>query len=500
MNTKSSKKIISTVLTAILVLSMFTAIAPVSANNGVTPEQKEEAIEKGLAWLAAQQDDTGAWNLGYYPVGSTAFAVLKFEHHAKEILKIDPFSDEYIYKDNIVAGLKYLFENAAFQDIGVQPAGDPDVNLVNGKGIYFSSGRTLYETGIVMMALEASCHPEFKVDAPGSLVSGWTYEDVMKDTVDFVAWAQNDAGNGRGGWRYNPNSGNSDNSVSQWPALGLMSAAGWGIGAPDWVKTELEDYWLTYSQGGDGCFGYTGPGSYVSGPVGVTAAGLIELTYCGVTTDDTRWEAGRECICKNWANSNIGNLYAMYGVMKASMTAQPEPIWWYNCTCGTHEWQPEYDVSLNDSKICEDDKCYWNPGSWGNKVLGTEWALLILQKVVPPPPQNPLWHEINKELVSLKDNVSAADMPNIIKRRLVDKLVYAEELKHNAKEECEAGNFDGATKKLGVAKSQVESFASMVRITRRISPADKASFLADSTEIIGKIDRLIEYIETEHKC
>jgi hypothetical protein len=51
-----------------------------------------------------------------------------------------------------------------------------------------------------------------------------------------------------------------------------------------------------------------------------------------------------------------------------------------------------------------------------------------------------------------------------------------------------------------VAKSQVESFASMVKITRRISLEDKASFLAESAKIIGKIDELIEYIETEHKC
>ena len=54
-------------------------------------------------------------------------------------------------------------------------------------------------------------------------------------------------------------------------------------------------------------------------------------------------------------------------------------------------------------------------------------------------------------------------------------------------------------KKLGVAKSQVESFASMVKITRRISPEDKASFLAESTKIIGKIDELIEYIEVKRK-
>ena len=67
-------------------------------------------------------------------------------------------------------------------------------------------------------------------------------------------------------------------------------------------------------------------------------------------------------------------------------------------------------------------------------------------------------------------------------------------MKDNAKEEYEAGNVEASKKKLGVAKSQVESFASMLKITRRISPKDKASFLAESTKIIGEIDELIEYI------
>jgi beta-xylosidase len=119
-----------------------------------------------------------------------------------------------------------------------------------------------------------------------------------------------------------------------------------------------------------------------------------------------------------------------------------------------------------------------------------------LMKLVDEDP----WAEINEELDALIAKVNNADMPNIIKQRLIDKLEYAKALKENAKEECEAGNFDGATKKLGVAKSQVESFASMVKITRRIEPTDKASFLADAAEIIGKIDELIEYIETKHKC
>ena len=409
MNTKSGKRILSTtIVVAIIVFSAFAAMGtPVSA---VTDEEKKDAIDDGLEWLADQQDPaTGAWNLGYYPVASTAFAVLKFEHHAKEILGIDPFNDTYEYKDNISAGLKYIFNNTVCIDIDPQWNSthllDPDVNLVNGKGIYFISpgtNRPLYETGIVMMALEASCHPEFIVDAPGGCVDGWTYLDVMNDTVDYVAWAQNDFPNvGRGGWRYGAydngtmvgpgfGSPHSDNSVSQWPVLGLMSAAGWSVNAPDWVKTELEDYWLTFSQDfpkppGTGRFGYAS--SAGGGVIAMTSAGLTELTYCGVTTDDARWDAARQCICENWINiNNIGDLYSMYGVMKAAMTAQPEIIWWYNCSIGNHSWQEEYDAWLIDN---QHDDGYWPAQYDGTGVLATEWALLILQKVVPPPPNQP---------------------------------------------------------------------------------------------------------------
>ncbi len=533
-NTKNSKKIISTVLTAIIVISILTAIAPVSANNGVTPEQKNESIAKGLAWLAQQQDvdptspTYGAvlepGNPSYYPVSLTAFAVLKWSEHAKKFTPYDPFDPDYEYSANIEAGLDYIFTKGYDIEINMEHSTDNPDGDGDWRGIYFVSDtpdkRPIYETGIVMMALEATCHPDdrFGTGTPPYLTA--SYGDIMQDLVDYVSWAQRDTGWGRGGWRYAAHDdgvyvppglthGGADNSVSQFPVLGLMSAKAWGIDAPPWVLNRsgpegpsgLCNHWLNYSQSfpkppGDGCFGYS---SSAGGSVAMTAAGLTELTYCGVTTDDPRWEAGRECICEKWYTSNIGNLYAMYGVMKAAMTAQPDPLYerhgWFNCTKEEHEWQPEYDQWLNES---QNDEGYWPP-SYGSTVLGTEFALLILQKVAPKR-QNPLWHEINEELDALMVNVSAADMPNIIKQRLIDKLEYAKELKENAKIVCEEDNFDAATKKLGVAKSQVESFASMVRITRRISEADKASFLAESAKIITKIDELIEYIETEHRC
>ena len=101
------------------------------------------------------------------------------------------------------------------------------------------------------------------------------------------------------------------------------------------------------------------------------------------------------------------------------------------------------------------------------------------------------WAKINKKLNALIGDVNAATVPNILKQRLIDKLEYAKELKENAKEEYEACNVDAATKKLSVAKNEVESFESMVKITRRISQTDKDAFLKDSAEIKVKMDTLI---------
>jgi hypothetical protein len=81
-------------------------------------------------------------------------------------------------------------------------------------------------------------------------------------------------------------------------------------------------------------------------------------------------------------DGNIGNFYAMYAVMKAAMTAQPTVVW----TFGTHWWQNgtgEYDDWLVANQNPDGS---W-PAQWDStRVLSTEWALLILEKVAPPPP------------------------------------------------------------------------------------------------------------------
>jgi len=203
MNKTSGKKILSTVLTAIIVLSAFSAMCtPASA---ATEEEIEQAIVNGTAWLAAQQNPDGSWpgDWGWNSVATTGFAVLKLEMYAKE-LGYDPFDPEYEYSNNVVAGLNYIFANAHNINISVQPAGDPDTNG-NGIGVGIWANHPTYETGIAMMAIAESAHLEKVVNVPGSPVDGRTYGEVLQDAVDYLAFGQNDADNPQGGWGYDAN-------------------------------------------------------------------------------------------------------------------------------------------------------------------------------------------------------------------------------------------------------------------------------------------------------
>ena len=503
MNTKSSKKIRSTtVFAAIIALFAFAAMCT-SVNAVVTHDDIKQAIDNGTAWLAAQQNEDGSWGTAD-KVARTALAVKKLEHHAVDCkygyCLDSPFNPAYPYHTNVEKGLNYLFAHAHIIAISPQTyCPDADTNN-NGIGVYFGEYQhhRNYETGIALMAIAESTTPDRVVDVPGSPVNGWTYYDVAVDTMNYLAWAQAET-NGRGGWGYAQcDNGTwtdiprSDNSNTGWVVLGLQDAQEcFQIPIPQCVKDEL-NIWIDYIQcktpGDDyGGSGYTAPCSWVN--ILKTGNLLKEMAFVGDTKDTPRVQNASDYICRHWNDTNDdpgwrpNNYHAMYTTMKGYVSLGIHE------TCGI-DWQAEFEEAIVDQQNPDGS---WSGCKWGDPILCTEWALLTLQKVVP---QNPLWKQINEELDALIEKVDAADMPNIIKNRLIDKLEYAKELKDNAKEECEAGNFDAAKKKLGVAKSQVESFASMVRITRRISSEDKESFLAEAAAIIDKIDRLIEVVNT----
>jgi hypothetical protein len=362
------------------------------------------AIEKGLTYLNSTQASDGHWGDGWAPVTCTAMAVLSYEnapnnHFAWNLT--DP------YHTTVQKGLDWLFGTGTVQAMSVQPAGDPDTNG-NGIGIWFNdgSGQVIYETPMVLIAIVASQSPAAVATTGPANVAGRTYHDIAVDIVDYLAWAQNENGAGRGGWRYQPNYGDSDNSVTQWPVLGMGAAELWGINAPAWVKSELLDYWLNTTQNFIGTYktnnyyGAFGYGDSSWGPTGIesvaeTAAGIIDLTYSGVPKTDYRIKAAQGYLVKDWLTTggstgwdvHMGNLYAMYAVMKACRLATLTPIKfianytgyptieWYN---GTNQYA---DQLLTHQGV---------DGRWDNwkaapdsihTDLSTAWGVLILEYV-----------------------------------------------------------------------------------------------------------------------
>ena len=260
----------------LLALMLSLLVVPLAGTAGAQPaadsptvDEVRRAIAKGIVWLAGQQEDAGYWDR-WERCAVTALAVKKLEHHAVDpkwgLGLPSPFDDGYLYKENVVKGLNWLFANCAgTMDItdptGTgSPHGDPDSDG-DGIGVYFEtpapdgegSHHRTYTTGIALMTICEAVDLDRLVDAPGTPIHGWTYEEVARDTMDYLAFGQNDAGNQRGGWGYHENDvGWSDQSNTGYATLGLGFAEadpprGCGFAVPQFVKNEM-DIWIDYIQ------------------------------------------------------------------------------------------------------------------------------------------------------------------------------------------------------------------------------------------------------------
>lgn len=420
----SSKTALLIVLIATLTFSTLTTTGvPVYA---ATPEEIDQAIDKGVAWLATKQNPDGSWGTDSQPA-KTGFAVLKFETHA--ISKgIDPLDPGYEYYDQVRDGLDYIFLTASTISIGVQPAGDPDTD---GDGIGVHWYDSTYHTGIAMMAIAASTHPEMTVNVVGSAVNGWTYKEVVQDTVDYLAWGQTDSGGSyRGGWSYShmDNAGyHSDNSNTGYAVLGLAYAEattfgftpnqrpGFSCTIPAFVRSEL-NFWIDYIQNDvgvgdptyDGGSGYTDPDYWVN--TLKTGNLLFEMAFYGDDTTVQRVIDAVDYIDRHWNDPDyIGwkgpgpggdptwpaCYQAMYCIMKGleilgidyiSPLNDPSGIDWYEDFSDVLVAQQNADGSWPNAPLFGASDGSGQPYWWDtDQILSTEWALLTLQKAAPPP-------------------------------------------------------------------------------------------------------------------
>lgn len=188
---------------------------------------------------------------------------------------------------------------------------------------------------------------------------------------------------GDNAWRYYANYSSIDNSVSQWPSLGLFEAQRrWGIIVNPPVKTEVKG-WLAYSQLGDGGFGYSGPDG--SG-YARTGAGVIMHNWTGSAVSVPAVQAALCYLQTNYYGDNKGDMYAMYAFYKAMKLYGIDTL---NVSCGDPiVWEPDYDQYLVSVQNGDGS---WSICCWFDTDLDTYVALAILAPAVGslPPVADP---------------------------------------------------------------------------------------------------------------
>jgi len=422
---------------------MLTATFHVVVKTKTLDVEANMAIDKGLWYLhkSMTKSTNGTVNVGWWPYGgsnvaSTSSAVQAFEvnnHLESGHADIDP------YVHDVARGLAWLESQILVQGIGLQGTNNPDTNG-NGIGLFSNNGSPDYIVGHLMDAFVASATPNATaVLGDATWVKGRKYKDIVQDMVDYNAWGQLDSNFGRGGWDYNPNvsnhSGYADNSVSQWPAIGMIAAervwGPFGVTVPAFVKTE-NLLWLHASQllpGGtyDGAYPYDFNRPCLwSDCQAATPSGMVQAIMDGVTfdshtgvlgtSDQDRFQRALQFIAREMrsrnnfpggalpgsgSDSTFGgqNFYAMYATTKAmrlalDSTGHPSPIttidddyndatpgfnWYTNDP--THGDLGPYGVARSVIATQQADG-HWNgAGNWTNP-LSTEYAIIILSPSV----------------------------------------------------------------------------------------------------------------------
>ncbi len=295
------------------------------------------ALEKSLLFLYKNKQEVAAstpgrvfWygnNTSYYAQGSTAFAVLAFEENG-HLPGNDYESD--IYAETVQKGLNQLFANSNIRDISILAHSDgvsnrdPDIFLVNGKGVALTSDdHGVYQSSVtalaIIMSQPSAAAARSKLVENGTL-TGRSYYNVIADALDQYAFCMGD-GSQRGGYGYAISSQNAggryDGSSQQWPALAFLAAKErWGVEMPQWLvdnvvygfeQTQiLNDNYGAQWNGAVNYYDTASSGKYWP-TSGKTGGALVAYALKGVqnaTVAGTPEQKGYAFIGRQWGNLN----------------------------------------------------------------------------------------------------------------------------------------------------------------------------------------------------
>ncbi len=263
----------------------------------------QNAVLDALIWLAKHQSSDGHWDVyGYtnqcegtvceklvskdhtdYNVGVTGLALLAF------------LGAGYTHKDTDV-----VHEGRNFGKV-VKKALFWLKEQQNADGAFSTGGsKPMYNNSLAALAY---------AEAYG-MTGAPMLRDIAQRGVDYVQKAQNEAPSGTGflGWRYEPNSGDNDTSVTGWAAMAIKSGEIAGLdvagasmdGALNWVeKVTNSDYWLVgYRDVSDAGKKVAAPGkneNYKNHP-SMTAIGMLVRMFANKDPNSEPVKGGAKAI------------------------------------------------------------------------------------------------------------------------------------------------------------------------------------------------------------
>jgi FKBP-type peptidyl-prolyl cis-trans isomerase len=216
-----------------------------------TEKEVQKALEKALDFLASKQTEEGDFTGRYKKhAGTTGLSLMAF-------VGADCVSKDY--RSNITKAVEFI-KSQYHPSSGYEQGSQKQAR----EGGLIGRQNPMYEHGIATLALAEAIVK----------TNDLSLEPIIEDAIQMILKAQNTENKPEllrgpitpdskhyGGWRYNPDSMDSDLSVSGWPILALKAVLNAGFTVPEWSLEKALQFLGACHDESDGSFGYMAEGS-----------------------------------------------------------------------------------------------------------------------------------------------------------------------------------------------------------------------------------------------
>lgn len=320
-----------------------------------TPEQAA-AVNRGLTWLAGQQNSHVGSFGDRYRVAVTALACLAF------------LADGHVpgrggYGKNVEKGLVYLVERCADRTGYITEPGGSQSRM-HGHGF-----ATLFLSEVFGMAPQTDFNPspsrQWDANTPGQKV----LHEVLSKAVKVICESQT----GDGGWNYEPRSTDGDEaSITVCEVQALRAARNAGIRVEPAVITRAVRYVRECHNKADGSFCYSLAHRSRQSSFALTAAAVSTLNYTG-TYDCAELRNGLVYMMRHKPADGHSEGHYFYGQYYAALAM------YYAGGKYWSTWYPLIRAQLLKKQATGPKGGYWPDEDGVGNEFSTALALLILQ-------------------------------------------------------------------------------------------------------------------------